>query len=81
VRLDVGVKAESACRGSFLQHASLLGSTMGNASEFEAVLKAFDQGLRPVVDQTFPLDRVEDALTRVDSTEQFGKVVLSVDGG
>jgi NADPH:quinone reductase-like Zn-dependent oxidoreductase len=76
-----GVKAEISMPRLFFRHASLLGSTMGNASEFEAVLRAFDQGLRPVVDQTFPLDRVQDALTRVDTTEQFGKVVLSVDGG
>ena len=76
-----GVKAEISMPRLFFRHASLLGSTMGNASEFEAVLKALDQGLRPVVDQTFPLDRVQDALTRVDTTEQFGKVVLSVDGG
>lgn len=76
-----GVKAEISMPRLFFRQASLLGSTMGNASEFEAVLKALDQGLRPVVDRTFPLDRVQDALTRVDTSEQFGKVVLSVDGG
>ncbi len=75
-----GVKAEISMPRLFFRQASLLGSTMGNASEFEAVLRAFDQGLRPVVDQTYPLDRVQDALTRVDTSEQFGKVVLSVDG-
>jgi D-arabinose 1-dehydrogenase-like Zn-dependent alcohol dehydrogenase len=64
----------------FFRQAGLLGSTMGNASEFEAVLKAMDAGLRPVVDSVFPLDRVQDALTRVDTSEQFGKVVLSVAG-
>src|SRR4029077_3981269 len=75
-----GVKAEISMPRLFFRHASLLGSTMGNASEFEAVLKALDQGLRPVIDQTYPLDRVQDALERVDTSEQFGKVVLSVDG-
>ena len=60
------------------RQADLLGSTMGNAGEFEAVLKAIDGGLRPVVDRAYPLDQVQDALTRVDSAEQFGKVVLSV---
>jgi zinc-binding alcohol dehydrogenase/oxidoreductase len=54
---------------------------MGNASEFEAVLKAIDAGLRPVVDHVYPLDQVQDALTRVDTAEQFGKVVLSVSAG
>ena len=64
----------------FFRQAGLLGSTMGNASEFEAVLKAIDAGLRPVVDSVFPLDRVQDALARVDNSDQFGKVVLSVSG-
>ena len=76
-----GVKAEVSMPRLFFRQASLLGSTMGNASEFEAVLRAFEKGLRPVVDKVFPLDRVQDALMRVDNTEQFGKVVLSVAGG
>jgi zinc-binding alcohol dehydrogenase/oxidoreductase len=62
----------------FFNHTSLLGSTMGNASEFEAVLKALDRGLKPVVDRVYPLDEVQEALTRLDAAEQFGKVVLSV---
>ena len=73
-----GVKAEVTMPRLFFRQADLLGSTMGNASEFEAVLKAIDDGLRPVVDRAFPLGRVQEALTRVDNTEQFGKVVLSV---
>ena len=73
-----GVKAEITMPRLFFRQADLLGSTMGNASEFEAVLRAIDDGLRPVVDTVYPLDRVQDALTRVDNTEQFGKVVLSV---
>jgi NADPH:quinone reductase-like Zn-dependent oxidoreductase len=73
-----GVKAEITMPRLFFRQADLLGSTMGNASEFEAVLKAIDGGLRPVVDHVYPLDQVQDALTRVDTSEQFGKVVLSV---
>jgi NADPH:quinone reductase-like Zn-dependent oxidoreductase len=73
-----GVKAEVSMPRLFFRQAGLLGSTMGNAVEFEAVLKAIDAGLRPVVDSVFPLNQVQDALTRVDTSEQFGKVVLSV---
>jgi NADPH:quinone reductase-like Zn-dependent oxidoreductase len=76
-----GVKAELSMPRLFFRHASLLGSTMGNASEFEALLKAIDRGLRPVVDRVYPLNEVEDALTRLDAAEQFGKVVLSVSAG
>ncbi len=73
-----GVKAEVSMPRLFFRHAGLLGSTMGNADEFEAVLKAIDGGLRPVVDSTYPLSDVKAALMRLDSAEQFGKVVLSV---
>ena len=73
-----GVKAEITMPRLFFRHAGLLGSTMGNASEFEALLKAIDRGLRPVVDSVYPLDEVQEALTRLDAAEQFGKVVLSV---
>jgi NADPH:quinone reductase-like Zn-dependent oxidoreductase len=73
-----GVKAEISMPRLFFRHAGLLGSTMGNASEFEAVLKAIDGGLRPVVDSVYPLSDVKGALARLDASEQFGKVVLSV---
>ena len=73
-----GVKAEIAMPRLFWGQLDMLGSTMGNASEFEAVLKALDAGLRPVVDRAYPLDEVEAALTRLDAAEQFGKVVLTV---
>lgn len=76
-----GVKAEITMPRLFFRHASLLGSTMGNASEFEAMLRAMDRGLRPVVDSVYSLDEVQAALTRLDAAEQFGKVVLSVSGG
>ena len=73
-----GVKAEIAMPRLFFRQAGLLGSTMGNAGEFEAVLKAIDNGLRPVVDSVYPLSDVKAALQRLDAAEQFGKVVLSV---
>src|SRR5438552_4286168 len=73
-----GVKAEITMPRLFWGQLDLLGSTMGNASEFESVLKAIDEGLRPVVDRVYPLADVEAALTRLDAAEQFGKVVLSV---
>lgn len=73
-----GVKAEVTMPRLFFRQASLLGSTMGNASEFEAVLEAMNRGLRPVVDSTYPLDQVQAALTHLEAAEQFGKVVLSV---
>jgi hypothetical protein len=34
-----------------------------------------------VVDRAYPLDQVQDALTRLDAAEQFGKVLLRVSEG
>lgn len=73
-----GVKAEVNMPRLFFGQASLLGSTMGNASEFEGVLQAINQGLRPQIDSTFALDDVVAALERLDGAEQFGKVTLRV---
>jgi NADPH:quinone reductase-like Zn-dependent oxidoreductase len=73
-----GVKAEVFMPGLFFGQADLLGSTMGNAGEFDAVLKAIDQGLRPVVDSVYPLAEVREALEHLDRAEQFGKVVLDL---
>lgn len=73
-----GVKAEVAMPRVFWGQLDLLGSTMGNAGEFEAVLAAIADGMRPVIDEVFPLDDVQTALERLDGAEQFGKVVVSV---
>lgn len=62
----------------FFRHADILGSTMGNATEFDAVLEMLGEGVKPVVDSVFPLAEVERALTHLDGAEQFGKVVLRV---
>jgi NADPH:quinone reductase-like Zn-dependent oxidoreductase len=75
-----GVKAEISMPRLFWGQMDLLGSTMGNVGEFESVLQAIDNGLRPVVDSVYPLSEVQAALTRLDAAEQFGKVVLSMEG-
>ena len=76
-----GVNAQISMPRLFWGQMDLLGSTMGNASEFQAVLEAMDGGLRPVVDRVYSLPEATAALTRLDAAEQFGKVVLSVSGG
>ena len=73
-----GVRAEINMPRLFFGQADFLGSTMGNAGEFEQVLEAIEAGLRPIVDSTFALDDAAGALERLDRGEQFGKVVLRV---
>lgn len=73
-----GPKAEINMPRMFFGHLDLLGSTMGNVSEFQALLAAVDGGLRPVIDSVYPLARVQDALAHLDQGAQFGKVVLEI---
>ncbi|HLQ60522.1 MAG TPA: zinc-binding dehydrogenase [Candidatus Acidoferrales bacterium] len=73
-----GVRAELNLPRLFFRQAEMHGSTMGNAGEFAAVLRAVGQGLRPVVDQVFPLEEAPQALEHLEREAQFGKVVLRV---
>jgi NADPH:quinone reductase-like Zn-dependent oxidoreductase len=52
---------------------------MGSDSEFAAVVNEFRAGkLNPVVDSVFPIEQGRQAFERLESGEQFGKVVITV---
>jgi NADPH:quinone reductase-like Zn-dependent oxidoreductase len=64
----------------FFKQLSIFGTTMGSAEEFEAMLELVqEKQIRPIVDQHFPLSEAEQALRRMDRSEQFGKIVLRMD--
>jgi NADPH:quinone reductase-like Zn-dependent oxidoreductase len=63
----------------FGRQLSILGSFMGQKSELFAALELFKRGLlKPVIDTAMPLDRAADAHRRLESRQQFGKIVLTV---
>lgn len=66
-------------RRIFIRQLQILGSTLGNLSEYRDLLTFVErQALVPVIDSMFPLERVHDALTRLESGQQFGKVALQL---
>jgi NADPH:quinone reductase-like Zn-dependent oxidoreductase len=74
-----GAANQVEVRRIFWKQLNVLGSTMGTAEEFEAMLILVDRhGLIPVIDQILPLDQAADAHRRVERTEQFGKIVLQI---
>lgn len=74
-----GPKIEMDVRRLFWNQWSILGSTMGNDAEFDAITVAFRDGqLTAVVDRVYPLEEGREALQRLDSGAQFGKVVLRI---
>ncbi len=66
-------------RRIFWKQISILGSTMGTPREFGEMVKLFEGGLKPVVDQVFPLARAAESHRRMDQADQFGKIVLDID--
>lgn len=66
-------------RRIFFKQLNLLGSTMGSAREFAAMLQLYgEQQLRPAVDQVFPLAEAAAAHQRMEEAGQFGKLVLQI---
>jgi NADPH:quinone reductase-like Zn-dependent oxidoreductase len=74
-----GPIVETDVRRLFWNQWTIMGSTMGNDSEFEAVVREFNEGrLLPVVDSVFRLEDGKSAYERMAAGEQFGKVVVRV---
>ena len=67
-------------RRVFWRQVSIMGSTMGDSAEFRAMLAVIESGeIVPVTDQVFPLAEGRAALERLETAEQFGKIVLDID--
>lgn len=60
----------------FWNQLSVLGSTMGNMDEFHEVVSLFKNGMKPVIDSVHDACKASAAFARLESGEQFGKVVL-----
>ena len=72
-----GPKVELDVRTLFWRQASVRGSMMAGAGEFDAVLERLRRGeLRPVIDSTFAFENAAEAFARFDAPDLFGKVVV-----
>jgi len=67
-------------RRIFIRQLQILGSTLGDPSEFRDLLVFVERhGIAPVIDSEFPLERIHEALNRLESGQQFGKVGLDLE--
>ncbi len=60
----------------FWSQLSILGSTCGNMDEFREVLALLQSGSKPIIDSIYESQNASQAYARLESGEQFGKVVL-----
>ena len=74
-----GPMVETDVRRLFWNQWTIMGSTMGNDRELDAVLRAFDTGaLTPPLDSVYDITSGREAMERLASGEQFGKIVIMV---
>ena len=63
----------------FWKQISIHGSTMGTRDEFLSMLDFLEsRTIKPVIDQVFPLEQIEEAMNRMEQGNQFGKIVLQI---
>ncbi|MEW5974602.1 MAG: zinc-binding dehydrogenase [Acidobacteriota bacterium] len=66
-------------RRIFWKQIQILGTTMGSPADFANALEFYcTTGLRPIVDQIFPLEDTSQAHQRMEAADQFGKIVLKI---
>lgn len=74
-----GAMVETDIRRLFWNQWTIMGSTMGSDSEFDAVVEELKAGrLTPVVDSVFDLENGREAFERMAAGKQFGKIVVRV---
>lgn len=64
-------------RELYQSHRSIVDAPMGGRGDFDHAWDLICAGsLQPVIDSTWPLDKVATAIDLLDSGRQFGKVVI-----
>ena len=72
-----GPNPKTEIRAIFWKQIDILGSTMGNRSEYSELVQLLGQGrLKPIVDRVFPLAEGKQAMEYLKCQKQFGKVLL-----
>ena len=75
-----GPNVVTDARRLFWNQYTILGSTMGNAAEYQEVVRQLGAGhLRPIVDRVYPLAEARAAFERLDRGEQLGKIVVEIE--
>ena len=72
-------EAVTDLRALYWNQLTIMGSTMGSNEDFQQMIKAVTAAkLRPVIDSVMPLENAKDAMIRMETAEQFGKIVLEI---
>ncbi len=75
-----GPNPPAALHRLWWKQLDLLGSTMGTREDFDGAYDLVTAGAKPVIDSVFPLAEARAAHERLESGEQFGKILLAIPG-
>lgn len=70
---------EISTRLLYWKQISIHGTTMGTENEFLSMLDFLkSESIKPVMDTTFPLSQINEAFNRMETGNQFGKIILEI---
>jgi zinc-binding alcohol dehydrogenase/oxidoreductase len=70
---------ELDARPLFWKQIQIIGTTMGTAEDFSAMLNLVNEHkIVPVIDEVFPLGDTQKAIDKMGNSAQFGKLVITV---
>ena len=65
----------------YWKQVSIMGTTMGTRDEFLSMLHFIEsRSLKPIMDRTFPLENIGQAFDRMATADQFGKIIVKING-
>jgi NADPH:quinone reductase-like Zn-dependent oxidoreductase len=68
-----------ATRLLYWKQLSIHGTTMGTRDEFLSMLDFVEsRKIKPVIDKVYALEEINEAMTRMEDGDQFGKIVLRI---
>jgi NADPH2:quinone reductase len=77
--ITTGALAETNLQAVYWNQLTIMGSTLGSTGDLDQMLKAVKvAGFIPVVDEIFPLEKVQEATKKMEAGKQLGKIVLKV---
>ncbi len=67
-------------RRLFVRQLEIHGATLGDLDEFRRLIAVYRSGrLKPAIDRTYPLERIGEALARLQTGGQIGKIAVRID--
>jgi zinc-binding alcohol dehydrogenase/oxidoreductase len=74
-----GSISEINLRSLYWKQLSIFGTTMGTRDEFMSMIDFIEsRKVKPVIDKVFPLELFQEAINHMETSSQFGKIVLAI---